>query len=100
DVTRVWVRNHHKPDAGWITLWWRQLSSAPVPFGEDAWTHARKTIAERGHTSPSEDEIASQVDDLLRRASGEQADAPPGVKQQKTTARDRRVAARTAANNS
>lgn len=102
DITRVWVRNHHKPDAGWITLWWRQLASAPVPFGEDAWTHARKTIAERGHTSPSEDEIASLVDDLLRRASGEQTDAPPGVKKQKTktTARDRRVAARTAASNS
>lgn len=102
DVTRVWVRNHHKPDAGWITLWWRQLASAPVPFGEDAWTHARKTIAERGHSSPSEEEIARLVDDLLRRASGEQAEAPPGVKKQKTktTARDRRVAARTAANNS
>lgn len=101
DVTHVWVRNHHKPDAGWITLWWRQLASAPVPFGEDAWTHARKVIAERGHTSPSEDEIARLVDDLLRRASGELTDAPPvGKKQTTMTARDRRVAARTAANNS
>ena len=71
DVTRVWVRNHHQPDAGWITLWWRQLASAPVPFGEDAWTHARKIITERGHTSPSEEEIARLVDDLLRRASGD-----------------------------
>lgn len=100
DVTRVWVRNHHKPDTGWITLWWRQLASAPVPFGEDAWTHARKVIAERGHTSPSEDEIARLVDDLLCRASGD-ADSPTGSgKGNRPTSRDRRVAARTAANNS
>jgi putative transposase len=100
DVTRVWVRNHHQPDTGWITLWWRQLASAPVPFGEDAWTHARKVIAERGHTSPSEDEIARLVDDLLRRASGDVADSPTGSgKRNRPTSRDRRVAAKTAANN-
>jgi putative transposase len=101
DVTRVWVRNHHKPDDGWITLWWRQLASAPVPFGEDAWSHARKVIAERGQSNPSEDEIARLVDDLLQRASGEQSEVPPtGKKRKTTTARDRRVAARTSANNS
>lgn len=102
DVTRVWVRNHHQPDTGWITLWWRQLSSAPVPFGEDAWTHARQMIAERGHT-PSEDEIARLVDDLLRRASGDTTEAPPatGARQRPSApARDRRVAAKTTANNS
>lgn len=101
DVTRVWVRNHHQPDAGWITLWWRQLASAPVPFGEDAWTHARKVIAELGHTSPSEEEIARLVDDILRRASGDRSGTPPTTgKRAKATHRDRRVAAKTTANNS
>ncbi len=98
DVTRVWVRDHHNPDGGWITLWWKQLASAPVPFGDDAWNHARKTIAERGQTSPSEEEIARLVDDLLRRADGEEAgDDAPRRKPAKRTTRERRVAAKTAA---
>lgn len=100
DVTRVWVRNHHKPDDGWITLWWRRLASAPVPFGEDAWTHARKVIAERGHGSPSENEIARLVDDLLRRAAGDTPDSSPTDGKKRSSARDRRVAAKTATNNS
>lgn len=100
DVTRVWVRNHHKPDDGWITLWWRRLASAPVPFGEDAWTHARKVIAERGHGSPSENEIARLVDDLLRRAAGDTPDSSSTDGKKRSSARDRRVAAKTATNNS
>ena len=75
-------------------------ASAPVPFGEDAWNHARELVAERGHTSPSEDEIARLVDDLLRRAADgpDEATTSPG-KKKRAAARDRRVVAKTAANN-
>lgn len=94
DVTRVWVRDHHSQDGGWFTLYWRQLSSAPVPFGDTAWNHARKVVAERGVTSPSEATIAEAVDDLLDRASP----AAPGKQiHRKRSAKDRRVAARTRA---
>lgn len=92
DVTRVWVRNHH--DDGWITLFWRQLSSTPVPFGEDAWNHARKIVTERGLTSPSEQAIAEAVDDLLTRAAGTKRKS---TQTRNATAKDRRVAARTKA---
>jgi transposase InsO family protein len=102
DVTRVWVRNHHDPAGGWITLFWRQLASAPVPFGDDAWNHARRIVADRGVTGPSEEAIAEAVDDLLTRASGAPAtSATPGKstkrRGRKQTAKDRRVAARTKA---
>jgi hypothetical protein len=33
------VRNHW--DGGWITVFWKHLSSAPVPFGELVQDHAR-----------------------------------------------------------
>ena len=38
DVSRIWVRNHW--DGGWITVFWKHLSTAPAPFGELAWDHA------------------------------------------------------------
>ena len=75
DVTRVWVRNHH--DGGWITVPWTQLKTAPAPFGEAAWDHARRLLARRGEDPATEQEIAQAAAALLdkaeHQAGGEQA---------------------------
>ena len=66
DVSRIWVRNHH--DGGWITVPWKHLRSAPAPFGELAWQHAREILARRGQDQATEAEIAQAASDLLDRA--------------------------------
>lgn len=91
DVTRIWVRNHH--DGGWITLPWKHLRSAPVPFGELAWQHTRAILAQRrGQDAATEAEIAEAAAQLLDRA--EAGPQPPA------DSRSRRVAGRTRATNS
>jgi transposase InsO family protein len=87
DVSRVHVRG---PDR-WITVFWKHLDRAPVPFGELAWDHARRGLG-RGAT---EEQIADAVAALLRRANAGPED--PG--KPKLSKRDRRVAARTKAAN-
>jgi len=88
DVSRVWLRNHWDPDAGWITLFWKHLRRDGVPFGELAWDHVRARMP-----AATEDEIAAAVQNLLRRANhGPQVDAGP-----RPSKRDRRVTARTRA---
>ena len=57
DISRVWIRNHHH--GGWLTATWTHLRSAPVPFGEQAWNHARQLLAARGHDPATEAEIAA-----------------------------------------
>jgi hypothetical protein len=95
DVTRIWVRNHHDRDTGWITVPWKHLRSAPAPFGELAWQHAREILAKRGQDQATEEEIAQAASDLLDRAGRgpDDGDAP-------MTRRDRRVAGRTRATSS
>ena len=44
DVSRVWVRDHHR--GAWITVSWTHLHRAPMPFGELAWDHARRGLPE------------------------------------------------------
>jgi transposase InsO family protein len=85
DVSRVHLRG---PD-GWITVFWKHLNRAPVPFGELAWDHARRSL---GHGA-AEEEIADAVAALLRRASA----GPEGHRKPAVSKRDRRVAARTRA---
>jgi putative transposase len=92
DVSRIWVRNHW--DGGWITVFWRHLSTAPVPFGELAWDHARRQLAGDGRNL-TEQEIAQAVESLLQRAH--QGPGKPGRPGRKPAAKDRRVAARTRA---
>jgi hypothetical protein len=75
DVSRVWVRNHH--DDGWITATWTHLRSAPVPFGETLWQHAREIASERGQRG-SEADIAAVADELLDRAERGPADVTSG----------------------
>ena len=92
DVSRIWVRNHW--DGGWITVFWKHLSTAPAPFGELAWDHARRQLAADGG-DPAEEEIAQAVGSLLQRAH--QGPGKPGRPGRKPAAKDRRVAARTRA---
>jgi transposase InsO family protein len=89
DVSRIWVRNQH--DSGWITVPWTHLRTAPVPFGEMAWEHARKIISRQGAGQATEEEIAQVVDDLLDRAGQGPAEAAQPSKAA------RRVAGRTRA---
>ena len=85
DVSRVHVRGPH----GWITVFWKHLDRVPVPFGELAWDHARRSL---GHEA-TEEQIADAVAALLRRANT----GPPEQEKPKLSKRDRRVAARTRA---
>ncbi len=89
DVSRVWVRNHH--DGGWLSVAWTHLRSAPVPFGEMAWDHARKLLADRGGDPATEAEIAQAAAKLLDRAER----GPAGGDRQ--SIKDRKVAGRTRA---
>ncbi len=89
DVTRIWVRNHH--DGGWITVPWKHLRSAPAPFGELAWQHAREILTRRGQDRATEAEIAQAASDLLDKAASG-PDGDPSV-----TRKDRRIAGRTRA---
>jgi transposase InsO family protein len=89
DISRVWVRNHR--DGGWIMATWKHLRSAPVPFGELAWQHARRVLTERGHHTATEAEIAQAAADLLDTAEHGPPDKPEATRQ------DRRVAGRTRA---
>ena len=85
DISRVHVRG---PD-GWITVFWRHLDRAPVPFGELAWDHARRSLSR----DATEEQIADAVAALLRRANR----GPDDQEKPKMSKRDRRVAARTKA---
>jgi putative transposase len=93
DVSRIWVRDH-LDGTGWITLLWRHLSSAPMPFGELAWDHELARMRAQGD-NPTEAEIAGAVSALLGRAHRGPGDGGSAVG--KPSKRDRRVAARTRA---
>ncbi len=85
DVSRIHVRG----PGGWITAFWKHLNRAPLPFGELAWDHARRSLGREA----TEEEIADAVAGLLRRASqGPEDQGKPAMSK-----RDRRVAARTRA---
>jgi len=95
----VFVRG---PD-GWITCPWKYLEKVPAPFGELAWDHVSGRLAEQGQPGPTELERALAVNDLLRRAyhgppdDGPKPEAPVRTSRRKSSARDRRAAARTRA---
>ena len=103
DISRIWIRNHHH--GGWLSATWKHLRTAPVPFGEQAWNHARQLLAARGSDPATEAEIAAAAADLLDRAGQGPGPGPgePAAPQQDQAAartrspRSRRVAGRTAA---
>ena len=84
DVSKIHVRG---PD-GWITVFWKHLDRAPLPFGELAWDHAARSLGREA----TEEQIDDAVAALLRRAN-----AGPGEGKPKMSKRDRWVAARTKA---
>lgn len=85
DVSRVHVRGLDR----WITVFWKYLDRAPVPFGELAWDHACRSLGREA----TEEQLADAVAALLRRANhGPDDQGKPGMSK-----RDRRVAARTRA---
>jgi transposase InsO family protein len=87
DVSRIFVRGPER----WITVFWRHLDRVPVPFGDLAWDHARRSVLRQGRPA-SEEQIADAVAALLQRAH-----AGPQEKVSPMSKRDRRVAARTKA---
>jgi putative transposase len=102
DISRVWIRNHHH--GGWLSAVWTHLRTAPMPFGEQAWNHARQLLAARGSDPATEAEIAAAAADLLDRAGkgpepgpGERAPAKQQAVGGTRSPRSRRVAGRTAA---
>jgi hypothetical protein len=102
DISRVWVRNHHH--GGWLAAAWTHLRTAPVPFGEQAWNHARQLLAARGCDPATEAEIAAAAADLFDRAGkgpgpgpGERAPAKQQAAGGTRSPWSRRVAGRTAA---
>jgi hypothetical protein len=101
DISRIWIRNHHH--GGWLTATWKHLRTAPAPFGEQAWNHARQLLAARGSDPATEAEIAAAAADLLDRAGQGPGAGEPAAPQQDQAAartrspRSRRVRGRTAA---
>ncbi len=90
DITRVWVRNHH--DGGWIPILWTHLRTAPTPFGEQVWDHARQTLARRGQDPATEAEIAHAAEALLDKAE-RGPHSRPDKKDEKVSGRARAKAA-------
>jgi len=88
DITRVWVRDHLS-DGGWILAPWTHLRTAPAPFGEQAWEHARKMLARRGEDPVTEGEIARAAAALLDRAEQGPAKGPEERRDRKAAARAR-----------
>jgi len=86
DAAHIWVRH---PDQGWVTLTWKHLRRAPIPFGDLVWNHVRGAMP--AHST--EADIAEAVQQLLVKAS----QGPTDARSPKLSARDRRVAARTTA---
>jgi putative transposase len=101
DISRIWIRNHHH--GGWLSATWKHLRTAPAPFGEQAWNHARQLLAARGSDPATEAEIAAAAADLLDRAGKGPGPGEPTSPQQDQAAartrspRSRRVRGRTAA---
>jgi putative transposase len=89
DVTRVWVRDHHR--GGWITVPWTQMKAAAVPFGEAAWDQARRLLARRGDDPVTEAEIAQAAAALLDKAAGADGGRPASRKDRRAAARARAV---------
>jgi hypothetical protein len=68
DITVIWLRDHRTDE--WVTVPWVYRSLAGQPFGLALWEHARRVTAERSGPRPAEADVARNVADLLKRASG------------------------------
>src|SRR5260370_8620911 len=68
DVSRIWVRNHHAREGGWITVPWTHQSMVAQPFADFTWRHARRIAAGRGLDDTNEPAVAAVLGALLQRA--------------------------------
>ena len=73
DVTVIWLRDHRSDE--WITVPWVYRSLAGQPFGLALWEHARRVTTDRSGPRPAEADVARNVADLLKRASGQNLSA-------------------------
>jgi transposase InsO family protein len=67
DLSRVWIRDHHK--SGWITAEWTQLPLVRQPFADFTWRYARKAAAGRGVDTTNETAVAVVLAGILKRAA-------------------------------
>ncbi len=86
DVSRIWVRNHHAKEGGWITVPWTHHSMVAQPFADFTWRHARKIAAGRGLDDTNETAVAAVMGALLQRAGA-------GPETRRALARQRAMAA-------
>lgn len=68
DVSRIWVRNHHAEERGWITVPWTHHAMVAQPFADFTWRHARRIAADRGLDDTNETAVAAVLGALLQRA--------------------------------
>ena len=66
DVSRIWVRDHHR--GGWITVPWTHQSVVGAPFADFTWRASRRIAAQRGVDDTNEMAVAVILAALLRRA--------------------------------
>ena len=94
DISRVWVRNHH--GQGFIQASWTHLRTAPVPFGEATWAHARQLLAARGQDPVTEADIAAAAAKLLDTAEAgpQTGDQRPAVSRSRRSSKTRRIVGR------
>ena len=85
DVSRIWVRNHHAKEGGWITVPWTHRSMVAQPFADFTWRHARRIAAGRGLDDTNETAVAAVLGALLQRAGA-------GPESRRVLARQRAVA--------
>jgi hypothetical protein len=86
DVSRIWVRDHHAKEGGWITVPWTHHAMVAQPFADFTWRHARKIAAGRGMDYTNETAVAAVLGALLRRAGN-------GPESSRVLARQKAVAA-------
>jgi hypothetical protein len=86
DVSRIWVRNHHAKEGGWITVPWTHHAMVAQPFADFTWQHARKIAAARGLDDTNETAVAAVLGALLKRAGN-------GPESRRVLARQQAVAA-------
>jgi hypothetical protein len=86
DVSRIWVRNHHAKEGGWITVPWTHHAMVAQPFADFTWRHARRIAAGRGLDDTNETAVAAVLGALLQRAGH-------GPESRRVLARQRAVAA-------
>ena len=75
-MSRIWVRNHHAREGGWITVPWTHQSMVAQPFADFTWRHARKIAAARGLDDTNETATRNTLPPPMPRPSPTCAQSP------------------------